>query len=209
MVHLLRHQSPAPQAPASVTWRDALPTLVGQSVTLREVRLSDADALFAVMQSPDVSRFVSTPPASVELFASFIHWVQRERALGRYACFVVVPAGSDTPVGLFQVRQTEQGFVTGEWGFALSPQYWGAGIFTDAARLVVEFAFATIGVHRLEARAAVANLRGNAALRKLGAVHEGVLRSSFRKDERRIDQSLWSLLADEWVSRRDSGIPVH
>jgi RimJ/RimL family protein N-acetyltransferase len=55
----------------------------------------------------------------------------------------------------------------------------------------------------------VANLRGNAALRKLGAVHEGVLRSSFRKDERRLDQSLWSLLADEWASHRPSDISVH
>jgi len=209
MIHLPRHPSSGAQAPAPVSWRDTLPTLVGQLVTLREVRLSDADALFTVMQAPDVSRFVSTPPATEDLFRSFIHWVQRERALGRYACFAVVPAGSDTPVGLFQVRQLEHGFVTGEWGFALSPEHWGAGLFMDAARLVVEFAFSTIGMHRLEARSAVANVRGNAALRKLGAVHEGVLRNSFHKDERRLDQSLWSLLADEWVARRDAGTAVH
>jgi len=209
MVHLLRHQPTGQQAPSPVSWRDALPTLVGPRVTLREVRVSDAQTLCSMMQMPEVSRFVSTPPPSEEAFCTFIQWVQRERALGRYACFALVLEGSDIPVGLFQIRQTEPGFVTGEWGFALSPACWGTGVFAEAAGLVIEFAFRTIGVHRLEARAAVANLRGNAALRKLGAVHEGVLRSSFRKDERRLDQSLWSLLSDEWASHRQSDMFVH
>lgn len=112
-------------------------------------------------------------------------------------------------MGLFQIRQTEPGFVTGEWGFALSPEYWGRGVFLEAARLVTAFAFSVIGVHRLEARAAVANVRCNGALRKLGAVHEGVLRSSFRKDGRRIDQSLWSLLADEWAPFQAAERAIH
>jgi len=209
MIHQPVRPVPGIDTPAPLTWREALPTLVGQGVTLREARLSDAEALFNVMRAPDVSRFVAAPPATVELFRSFIHWAQRERSQGRYAFYVVIPAGGDTPVGLFQIRQTEQGFVTGQWGFALSPDYWGADLFMDAASLVLEFAFTIIGVHRLEARAAVANLRGNAALSKLGAVHEGVLRSSFRRDGRRLDQSLWSLLADEWDASQVREHSVH
>ena len=50
----------------------------------------------------------------------------------------------------------------------------------------------------LEARACVANGRGNGALRKLGAVQEGVLRRSFLKNGQFLDQMLWSILADEW-----------
>ena len=38
---------------------------------------------------------------------------------------------------------------------------------------MLDFAFETVGVHRLEARSAVANGRGNGALRKMGAVQEG------------------------------------
>ena len=48
-----------------------------------------------------------------------------------------------------------------------------------APRLVLTFAFDVVGVHRLEARAAVQNGRGNGALRKIGAVQEGILRKSF------------------------------
>ena len=84
-----------------------------------------------------------------------------------------------TAIGIFQVRSLEPGFGTAEWGFAMGSQYWGSGMFTEGARLVLDFAFDVIGANRLEARAAVANGRGNGALRKLGAVQEGVLRRSF------------------------------
>ena len=55
-----------------------------------------------------------------------------------------------------------------------------------------------IGSRRLEARVAVKNTRGNAALRRLGAVREGLLRKSFLRNGEFLDQSLWTILAEEW-----------
>ena len=104
----------------------------------------------------------------------------------------------ETAIGLFQVRQLEPGFATAEWGFAIGSSFWGTGMFIDGAEMVVRFAIETLGVLRLEARAAVANGRGNGALRKLGAVQEGVLRRSFLKNGQFLDQMLWSILAEEW-----------
>jgi RimJ/RimL family protein N-acetyltransferase len=54
-------------------------------------------------------------------------------------------------------------------------------------------------VHRLEARAAVRNGRGNGALAKLGAVREALLRKSFLRDGENLDQVLWSILRDDWM----------
>ena len=149
-----------------------------------------------------VARFISTPPNTVEGFERFIQWTHRERAHGRYACFAVVPHGSTSPVGIFQLRQLEAQFVTAEWGFALDSSFWGSGYFKDGAQLLIDFAVDVVGVHRLEARSAVANGRGNGALRKMGAVHEGVLRRAFTKGGRQMDQSLWAILADEWRQAR-------
>jgi len=56
-------------------------------------------------------------------------------------------------------------------------------------------------VHRLEARAAVRNGRGNGALRKIGAVQEGLLRKSFLKDGEYLDQALWTILDEDWKAR--------
>ena len=188
---------PAPTT-TTVDWREAVPTLTGSLVTLREVQTDDAEALIEVLASAAVSRFISPAPASTESFGRFIEWAHRERARGTYVCFVVVPHGESTPVGIFQIRQLEPGFATAEWGFALSSAVWGTGVFEDSARLAADFAFDTVGVHRLEARAAIVNGRGNGALRKIGAVQEAVLRRSFLCHGEYVDQTLWSILDSDW-----------
>jgi RimJ/RimL family protein N-acetyltransferase len=191
--------SPAAHPPADIdTWRNGLPALSGSRVTLRELRLSDAPALFAALTSDQVSRFISPPPASIDGFERFITWTHRQRTAGQYVCFAVVPHGSDTVIGIFQARSLEPAFGTAEWGFAIAEEFWGSGVFLDGARLMVDFAFHVLGTHRLEARAALRNGRGNGALRKLGAVQEGVLRRSFLRNGEHLDQALWTILAEEW-----------
>jgi RimJ/RimL family protein N-acetyltransferase len=183
-------------------WRNGLPTLTAGDVSLRELRASDAPALFAALTSDQVSRFISPPPSSVEAFERFIAWTIRQRQSGQYVCFAVVTADSDTAIGIFQVRSLEPAFGTAEWGFALASEFWGTGIFVEGAKLIVDFAFEVLGVHRLEARAALKNGRGNGALRKLGAVQEGVLRRSFARNGEYMDQALWTILHDEWIQAK-------
>ena len=191
-------------------WRNALPVLTGKKVTLRELEVSDAPSLFAMLTPEEVSRFISPPPTTVEGFEKFILWARSEREAGRYVCFAVVPHGMDTAIGLFQVRQLEAGFATGEWGFALGSAYWGNGMFIDGARMVVDFSVETLGVRRLEARAAILNGRGNGALRKIGAMQEGILRKSFLRNGQYLDQALWTILDEDWKQQRVvSGTRVH
>jgi RimJ/RimL family protein N-acetyltransferase len=182
----------------STDWRSGLPVLEAQGFTLRDLRLEDAPTLLAMLSTEEVARFISPPPSTVEGFARFISWTHRERQAGRYVCFAVVPQGMETAVGLFQIRALEPGFSTGEWGFALGSEWWGTGLFVDAAQLVLGFTFDTLGTYRLEARAAVINGRGNGALRKIGAVQEGLLRRAFLRNGQYHDQVLWSILADDW-----------
>ena len=195
-------QAPAPQPAAPAAWRSGLPVLVGSAVTLRELRVSDAPALFRALTTEQVSRFISPPPPDVETFERFIAWTHHQRAAGRYVCFAVVARGSDVAIGIFQVRASDLAFGTAEWGFALAVEFWGFGLFVDGAQLVVDFAFNVLGTDRLEARAALRNGRGNGGLRKLGAVQEAVLRRSFVKDGEYLDQALWTILRDEWQMTR-------
>jgi RimJ/RimL family protein N-acetyltransferase len=197
---LLPLSQPSVELPltTSTDWRQMLPVASNGAVTLRELRTSDASALLGLLTHDEVARFISPPPTTVEGFERFIAWARRERAAGRYICFAVVPAGMDTAIGIFQIRQLDPTFETAEWGFALGKAFWGTGVFASAARLAVDFAFETVGVHRLEARAAVANGRGNGALSKIGAVREATLRRSFLRDGRFFDQALWSIVRDDW-----------
>ena len=182
----------------SSDWRSGLPALAGQMVTLRDLRASDAASLFALLTTEEVSRFISPPPTTVEGFEKFIAWAHRQRQAGQYMCFAVTLKGFDTAIGIFQVRDLHSSLETAEWGFAIGSAFWGTGVFEDAAKLVLEFAFDTVGVRRLEARAAVQNGRGNGALLKLGAVREAVLRQSFLKNGQRLDQVLFTILESDW-----------
>ena len=188
----------------SSDWKQGLPTLSAENVTLRELRLSDAPSLLAMLTTEEVARFISPPPTTVAGFERFIAWTHNERQAGRYICFAVVPKGMDTAIGIFQVRQLEPGFASAEWGFAIGSAFWGTGLFPTGSQLVLDFAFDVVGVHRLEARAAVRNGRGNGALRKVGASCEGVMRKSFLRNGEFLDQNLWSILAEDWKTLRRS-----
>lgn len=189
-------------------WKEGLPVLAGSNFILRELRLEDAASLLAMLTTEEVSRFISPPPTTVEGFERFIMWTQRERQAGNYACFAIVPEGMTTAIGIFQVRSLDTGFQTAEWGFAMGSSFWGTGIFSEGARMIIDFAVDTVGVQRLEARAAVSNGRGNGALRKIGAVQECVLRRSFVRNGVTHDQVLWGILADDWRLQRLSQRPA-
>jgi RimJ/RimL family protein N-acetyltransferase len=96
----------------------------------------------------------------------------------------------------------------GEWGAALGSPFWGTGLFEASARLVMDFVFEEIGLHRLEARAAVQNGRANGAARKIGAVPEGVARKGLRCRGQYHDQVMWSILAEDWQQAREERRPV-
>src|SRR5438874_13237996 len=82
-------------------WREQLPVMIGRGVTLRELRLSDAPTLYALLTTPEVGRFITTPPQTVAGFEAFIKWTHHQRARGQYICFAAVPDGCDAAVGVF------------------------------------------------------------------------------------------------------------
>jgi RimJ/RimL family protein N-acetyltransferase len=200
--HVLRHPLEIDDQIASTDWRRGLPVLTGPHVVLRELRASDASPLFELLTTEEVSRFISPPPTTVEGFEKFIAWTLHQRRAGAYACFAVTLKGFDTAIGIFQVRATGCGFETAEWGFALGSPFWGTSVFTESAALTLGFVFETLGVHRLEARAAVLNGRGNGALQKLGAIQECILRKSFLRNGAFLDQVLYAILDSDWRAKR-------
>jgi len=184
-------------------WRQGLPDLHGEHLTLRELRPTDAESLFAELNTPEVRRFMWAPPPNAGAFSQFIEWSHAERATGKYICYGIVPSGETDAAGVFELRQLQPGFWRGELGFVMAARLWGHGVFPEGARLMLDFSFRTVRVHRIEARAAVDNARGNAALQKLGAQREGRLRDAFWREDHFVDQYLWAILDSDWSRQSD------
>jgi RimJ/RimL family protein N-acetyltransferase len=192
------------------TWRNELPPLTGRVVSLREPITQDLGPLVDLLSLGDATRFGLDEPVSEVEVQELIERFARERASGLAFTYVVTLATARTIVGLVQVRALDPAFEAAEWECTLAPSSRGSGIFLETARLVGSFAFGTLGTHRLEARVLLQNGRANGALRKLGAVQEGVLRRSVRRAGEYFDQVLWSLLKEDWGDHWVSTAPrVH
>ena len=178
-------------------WRASPPELRTGSIVLREVRPRDARALLVMFEDPEVAKFVAPGPRTLDEFRTFITWVRGERRAGRYLCFSAIDQKGDA-AGLFQLWPVEPGFRTAELGFAVARNLWGTGLFRQAAELVISFAFETLGVRRLECRAAAGNEAALRALKRLGAAREGTLREAFATPQGLSDYAMYSILAREW-----------
>jgi RimJ/RimL family protein N-acetyltransferase len=191
-------------------WRAELPTLAGRVVTLREPASADLGPLVDLLSLSDATRFGLDEPVLDLGVQDLLERITRDRASGLSFTYVVTLSAARTLVGLVQVRQLDPSFEAAEWECTIAPSSRGTGIFLEAARLVGSFAFGPVGAHRLEARVALQNGRANGALRKLGAVQEGILRRSVRRGGEYFDQVLWSMLKEDWGDHWVSTAPrVH
>jgi RimJ/RimL family protein N-acetyltransferase len=185
-------------------WGDTLPVLRGAGLTLREIEARDATALLNALAPEDIQISIEPPPTTVDLFEQFIGWAHEQGRMGRAACFVIVLDGAPEASGIVQIRQLDSRFNTADWGIVLTPACRGTSLFTEVARLVLTFAFETVGVRRLEARTSGTNLPAAGAMRKVGARRDARLRSSFLRGGEYLDDDLWAIVDEDW---RRTGAP--
>src|SRR5687768_2618994 len=99
-------QTPAVQSISSAVtvptsdWHRELPTLTGESVVLRQIRLSDAASLLMLLGCEDVVRYITPAPATVAAFEGVIQAALDRQRRGRSAFFAVLPRATDVAVGI-------------------------------------------------------------------------------------------------------------
>jgi RimJ/RimL family protein N-acetyltransferase len=190
------------------TWRKELPDLKGPTVTLREPTRDDVGPLLDLLSTADACRFGLDDICDISI-VGLIDRAREDRANGLSFMYLVVTT-SRRVAGVIRARALDPVFEAAEWEATLLPSLRGTGLFLEVARLVGSFAFGTLGTHRIESRVLPQNGRANGALRKLGAVQEGILRRSLHQDGHYFDQVLWSVLREDWTNHWVSTAPrVH
>lgn len=200
--------APASSAGAGLVsgeWRRELPRLSSGVVELREPVAADAAALVTALGVDDLAHVPDLASPTLAGLEAFLADLPQRRASGLAACWALIPAGTDSPVGLVLLRGLDPGFATVEAAAVLATEYRGTGLFAAASSLVLDCLFTSMRVHRLEARVDVRFGRANGALRKAGAAQEGVLRQVLGSDGGRRDHVLWAIVADDWQHRAARG----
>jgi len=179
-----------------------LPVLMGRRLLLREPTAADAEHLFTFTRDPEITRYLSfDPPRMIDDTLAFIVRCEEYRRQDREYVFVLADRASDAARGITALRDIDYGTKTAQIGTWVCRGDWGRGINREAKALVLDYAFKELGLHRIEARVAVENHRSRAALERIGARQEGVLRESLCKQGRYLDQALYAILAGEWDER--------
>lgn len=189
--------------------RPAAQPLVGRAVTLSPMTVADVPALEAAIRRPEVfaSGFGGGPssfPADAEAFATFARrsYTPADDALP----FVVrLRGGPDdgAVVGATKLGDLDLPNESAHLGWtAYDPRVWGTVVNPEVKLLVLGLAF-DHGFGRVKLQADARNARSRAAIEKLGARFEGVLRRHLaRPDGTWRDTAVYSILVDEWPGVR-------
>ena len=148
---------------------DAVPTLFGDMVYLRELTEDDVPAWFERASDPESAALAGDPiPESVEMGG---HWLQRHRERVRQQAgirWAIVPKGAMGSVGTIGLTITSKEQRIAELGIVIGRAYWGKGIGTSAAHLVTHYAFSTLGLAEIQAEVLQRNLASRRLLEKVG-----------------------------------------
>lgn len=172
--------------------------LENDTVSLRPAEDEDIPFLLENRHDPEVraSRSIQLPADA--------GWAQKRLGgtLGRHDDTVgLLVCVEETPVGyVYLIREDPdaQVFRLGELAYWITPEEWGNGYATAAGRLVVNYAFSELGLHRLEATAYASNAASQRVLEKLGFTQEGVARKRILVDSEWVDNIQYGLLSEEY-----------
>jgi RimJ/RimL family protein N-acetyltransferase len=183
----------------------SLPVLATERLMLRAPHQEDAKAVAALINDRRIAENTARIPHPYTLAdaETFIAAVNRED--GEVAFFITLADGTIIGgCGLGKLDGTNP-----EIGYWLGAPYWGRGYATEAARAVIDYAFAEIGHERLQGGARVSNPASRRVLEKCGFQWTGVvlqriraLASSAPVDRFRLDRALWASLKSWGKVRR-------
>ncbi len=175
------------------------PTLQTARLRLRPFTGGDANALFALHSNAYVLRYWDAPP-----------WTERGRA-ERFitACRQMAEEGTGARVAMDRVAdgaflgwcsltRWNPAYRSASLGYCLDEAAWGHGYATEAARALLEWAFGTLDLNRVQAETDTRNTASAHVLEKLGFVREGTLREDCVVNGEVSDSWVYGLLSREW-----------
>ena len=173
-------------------------TLNTSRLVLRPLRDADAHAFFEIWSDAEAMRYFSFSPMT-----------QLEQAEERIARNVQTAASGESQTCVLELRETGEALGEcalfhanaqcrrAEIGFSLRRRFWGGGYMREAATAVIDHAFATLRLNRLEADIDPRNTASARLLERLGFVREGLLRERWIVGDEVSDSALYGLLVSE------------
>jgi RimJ/RimL family protein N-acetyltransferase len=177
-----------------------------ESERLRIRRFEDSDLapFMAYRNDPEVARYQSWDSCDEREARVFIREVKSARAgvPGEWFQFAIELKETGELIGDCALRVDEHEPYRAEVGFTLAREHQGKGFASEAVSLVLDYAFGTLGLHRVVAIADCRNASSVALLERLGMRREGHFIENIWFKGGWADEYLYAVLKDEWLRER-------
>lgn len=178
-----------------------------RDLRLRPSNPTDAEGMFAMLSDPESMKYWSDKPIkNLDAAVEVLNKDLESDAQGKSMCWAVTFPGKDKMIGkciLFQFDQTNH---RAEIGYILNRDYWRQGLMQQSLEAVINFAFDTLKLHRIEADIDTENASSLGLLEKLGFKREGLFRERWFVYGEWQDSVMLGLLKQDWLATRLSAI---
>lgn len=178
----------------------APPVFAGTHVRLEPLTPSHVPALTAIGLDEELWRWTVAQVHSPADMADYVERALQEQAAGRSLPFATVHAATGRIAGSTRFGSIDRQHRRVEIGWTWLGREWQrTAVNTEAKLLMLRYAFASLGCIRVELKTDALNTRSRAAILRLGAREEGILRRHMITEAGRVrDTVYYSIVSDEW-----------
>ncbi len=177
--------------------------LVTERLVLRELRAADADAMFAYRADPEIMRYQSWEPQSLDDVRAFIAGLATSEpyAPGTWRQLAITLRATGELIGDCGVHVPQHAVEQAEFGITLASAYQGQGYAAEVIQALLRLAFDTLGKHRVFGSVDPRNAASVALMRRTGFRQEAHFVESLRFKGDWADDVVFAMLAREWRAK--------
>lgn len=178
------------------------PTIESERLLLRRMLRRDASDMFEYSRDPEVTKYLLWEPHPDKYYTTrYLTYIQSRYRSGDFFDWAVTLRSSEKMIGTCGFTRFNFDAHSAEVGYVLNPEYWGKGIAPEAVRLVMNFGFGELDLHRIEAKYMIGNDRSCRVMEKMGMQPEGVSRDSMFVKGKYVSVGTYAILRDEYIRK--------
>lgn len=168
-------------------------------IKLRSLEVEDYAEFYAWSCDRDVTQFSLSSYAYPQSKSDISMWLSTINSSAKTVSFGICCQETDKLIGYAGIASISQLNRCGEYFILIGDKaYWSKGIGTQVTKLITDYGFNTLGLHRIELTAYATNPSAIKAYEKAGYQHEGIKRQSGFRNGKFVDKVQMSVLSHEW-----------
>ena len=174
--------------------------LEGERVILRPLAAGDVEGNYVSWLNDPAVNAHNSHHVFPYTRAQALNYVESVSADTHNLVLAMVAKDSGTHIGNISLQKIDPISKTGEFAILIGEkEYWGKGIATEAARLLLRHGFQTLNLHRIYCGTSSTNTAMQKLAKTLGMKQEGVRREAQYKNGAYADTIEYGLLKDEFA----------